>query len=467
MGAEATRSFELPLLHSAHRAWLLLAGGAGIGVIAMVDWKVEPNLSLGFLYFLPILLLAPNLNTFPLLAVCAGCAVLRETLSPLPFEAGSFARAFMALASFLGGGLVVRELARNRQRAVENAAQLQEQVEGRREAEEELRVLVESSPAAILTAGSDGRIMQANGAARRLLGTSDDALPGEPLAAFLPALASVLDRPGPQFRTNLECMGRRGDGSVFLAHVWFSSYQTRTGPRLAAIVLDATEQFRDREASGLDAAAATSRILFGAVSHEVRNLSAAASVAHANLGRNAGLAANADYQALGALVDGLQRIASSELRLSSPRTSGAVDLATVLDELRIVVEPSLRESGVRFEVDVPADLPRVVGEPHSLLQILLNLAQNSQRALADAGDKRLLVRAAADGESVTVRFVDTGPGVPDPGRLFRPFQPGGEASGLGLFVSRTIARSFAGDLRYEPLPEGSCFALRLLCRREP
>jgi PAS domain S-box-containing protein len=372
----------------------------------------------------------------------------------------------MAFASFSGGGLMVRQLARNRQQALAHAAQLQEQVEGRREAEEELRVLVESSPAAILTAGADGRVVQANGAARRLLGAGGEALEGERLAAFLPALASALDRPGPQFRTNLECMGRRRDGGVFLAHVWFSSYTTRTGPRLAAIVLDASEQFRDREASGLDAAAATSRILFGAVSHEVRNLSAAASVAHANLGRTAGLAANEDYLALGALVDGLQRIASSELRLGSDRSSGSVDLETVLNELRIVVEPSLRESGVSFEIDIAPGLPHVVGEPHSLLQILLNLAQNSQRALASAERKRLLVRAEANGEAVTVRFSDTGPGVRHPERLFRPFQPGGEASGLGLFVSRTIARSFAGDLRYEPVPDGSCFALRLLSRTE-
>jgi hypothetical protein len=211
-------------------------------------------------------------------------------------------------------------------------------------------VLVESSPAAIITTDAEGRVLQANGAARRLLAAEERRLDGQQLALYLPALGSVLDRPGPQYRTNLECTGRRGDGSVFLAHVWFSTYRTLSGLRMAAIVLDASEQFRDREASGLDAMADASRILFGAVSHEVRNLSAAAAVAYANLGRSRDLAANEDFKALGALVEGLQAIASCELRLSSRTDPGTVDLNTVLDELRIVVEPSFREAGMGLEL---------------------------------------------------------------------------------------------------------------------
>jgi PAS domain S-box-containing protein len=460
------RAFRLPLLDPTRRAAPSLLSAAAIVSIALVDWKVQPNLSLGFLYVFPILVLALVLTPLQLLAVCAVCAVLREALSPLPLDAGAWARTSMAFVSFVGGGLLVAELSRNRQRALAHAAALEEQIERRREAEEELRVLVESTPAAILTADGDGTILHANEAARRLLGGEGDGPAGERLASYLPALASALDPPGHSFRTSLECMGRRGDGGVFLAHVWFSTYRMLSGPRLAAIVLDASEQFRDREASGLDATAATSRILFGAVSHEVRNLSAAASVAHANLARNSAVASNEDFKALGALVDGLQRIASSELRLSSRKSPGFVDLYTVLDELRIVIEPAFRDSAMTLEVDVAPGLPRVAGDPHGLLQIFLNLALNSHRALARSAEKRLLVAAAGNGEGVTVRFRDTGPGVSSPDRLFRPFDSAGQASGLGLFVSRTIARSFAGDILHEPEPGGCCFAVRLAAAKQ-
>jgi signal transduction histidine kinase len=453
----------------ARRLRVLLAGGVTIVAIAFVDWKVKPNLSLGFLYVVPILFLAVFVRWLHLFAVCGACALLREVLSPLPWDAGAAGRTLTAFVSFAGAGFLVNELARNRQRAVEHAALLQEQIDRRHEAEEELRVLVESSPAAIVTADASGRILQANAAAVRLLASERAPLVGSPLAACLPALGSVLDRPGPQFRTNLECMGRRGDGGLFLAHVWFSTYGTLSGMRLAAIVLDASEQFRDREASGLDSMADTSRVLFGAVSHEVRNLSAAAAVAHANLGRTAlALTGNEDFRALGALVEGLQRIASCELRLSSRPAPGNVDLNTVLDQLRIVIEPSFREAGVAIDMEMPARLPQVVGEPHGLLQIFLNLAWNSFRAMQSSPERRLVVAASANGEGVSVRFSDTGRGVSVPERLFRPFQPGsrgtelGEATGLGLFVSRTIARSFAGDLLYEPRSQGSCFVLRLV-----
>ena len=60
-----------------------------------------------------------------------------------------------------------------------------------------------------------------------------------------------------------------------------------------------------------------------------------------------------------------------------------------------------------------------------------------------------------------IRFEDTGIGVASPENLFRPFQRGAKSSGLGLYVSRAIMRSFGGDLAHEPGPEGCCFAVIL------
>jgi two-component system sensor kinase FixL len=207
--------------------------------------------------------------------------------------------------------------------------------------------------------------------------------------------------------------------------------------------------------------ATASRILFAAVSHEVRNLSAAAGVAYANLEREKSVVGNEDFKALGTLLAGLEKIASAELRLAADTTRARANLSTVLDELRVVLEPALEEAGVELDWRVGEGLPQVFGEHHSLLQVFLNLAQNSQRELQRTSEKRLGVTAQADGESVVVRFEDTGPGVPQPERLFRPFQHGSDATGLGLYVSRAIMRSFSGDLRNEPRSRGSCFAVEL------
>lgn len=452
---------DIPLLDSKPaRRKALLASGIAIVVIAVLDWKVKPNVSLGFLYVFPILFLSLFSPRRQIVAVATACGVLREVLSPLAWDGDATARMLMGLVAFLGAGLFVSELARNRRLAVEHAAQLKQQIALREEVEEELRVLVESSPAAIFTLDGEGRILLANEAAHRLL-AFEEPMQGERIDPYLGALVSALERQPSLLRTNMECIGRRRNGEVFLAHIWFSTYQTLAGTRLAAIVLDASEQLRDREESGLGSMAAASRVLFGAVSHEVRNLAAAAAVAHANLARTAGLTENDDFKALGALVVGLERIASCDLRLGSTRGADCIDLRNVLDELRVVLEPAFREDGMAVAWRIASDLPLVLGEPHSLLQIFLNLAQNSQRAMLGCEGPRLTVTAASEDHGVTVRFEDTGPGVACPEKLFRPFSHGGEATGLGLFVSRTIARSFAGDLQHEPRALGSCFAVRL------
>jgi two-component system, LuxR family, sensor kinase FixL len=457
----AKPALGIPLLESASaRRKALLASGIAIVLIALVDWKVTPNLTLGFLYVFPILVLALFARRSRIVIVAAVCGILREALSPLPWDGDALARTLMGIVAFLGAGLFVSELARNRRLALDHAGQLKQEIDLREEVQEELRVLVESSPAAILTLDAEGRVLLANEAAHRLLAFENQPMRGEPVRPLLPALVSALDRPRSSLRTNMECVGRRRDGEVFLAHVWFSTYHTLAGARLAAIVMDVSEQLRDREAVGLGSVAAASRVLFGAVSHEVRNLAAAAAVAHANLARLGTLGENDDFKALGALVEGLERIASSDLRLLANRMVSSIDLHNVLDELRIVLEPAFREDDMAVEWCIPAELPRVMADRHSLLQIFLNLAQNSQRAMAECEPRRLTVTAAHEDDHVAVRFEDTGPGVRHPEQLFRPFERG-DATGLGLFVSRTIARSFAGDLQHESRPTGSCFSVHL------
>jgi C4-dicarboxylate-specific signal transduction histidine kinase len=109
----------------------------------------------------------------------------------------------------------------------------------------------------------------------------------------------------------------------------------------------------------------------------------------------------------------------------------------------------------------------VWAERHNLLQVLLNLTKNSQRAMEDQGQKEFRVSASVEGERVVVRVRDTGHGISNPERLFQPFQEGAEATGLGLYLSRAFVRTFNGDLRYEPGPPGCCFALDLVPFTDP
>jgi PAS domain S-box-containing protein len=448
------------------RTKLLLVAATMILTVALIDWRVELNVSFGFLYLFPMLIAGSCLPRWQLALLGALCTFLAERFAPFTWDpAAGVPRDIFMFTSYFGTALFAYESARNRRLTERHVREVEQEAELRRDAEQQLQALIESSPAAILTVDSAGKILMANQAAHRLLGFERGTLPGELIKDFLPPLARVppADESTPSFRTALQCSGRRQDGEVFLADVWFSTYKTSAGPRLAAMLVDSSEDLRDKEESSLHHLMVASRLAVGAVSHEIRNVCGAISVVYENLSRHGEGAQSEDFRALGNLVEGLGKIATLELRQSAGSEELApVDLGSVLDELRIVTEPSLRESGVLVRWHVPETLPRVWAERHNLLQVLLNLTKNSQRAMQDQAVKEFTVSAGVECERVVVRVRDTGHGIPNPERLFQPFQEGAEATGLGLYLSRALVRTFNGDLRYEPGSPGCCFALDLV-----
>jgi PAS domain S-box-containing protein len=443
---------------------VLAAVGFLIAAIALADIsQLSMGMSLGFLYLLPILVAALHLKRKEILGLAVLCTLLREALGPFAWNRGLAIRSALGLLAYGGSGLFVAELAERRRRKLEQLRLLGEQARLRESAEQQLRALIETSPMAILTMDIEGSIRLANQAAHEMLRVSQDGLGGQHVGRYLPLLASVpqADATGRVFRTMLECKGRRANGEVFPAHVWLSSYATVSGPMLAAMVLDASEELRDREALGFDQLMSSSRILIRAVSHEIRNICAAIAVVHANLRRVPGIERYEDFQALGTLVEGLGKLVTSELRTASQNAPASVNLYDLIEEFRIIVEPSFAEEEAQVEWIVPEDLPPVAAERYGLLHIFMNLASNSQRALRGAEVRRMTVSASLEQDRVVVRFADTGPGIQHPELLFQPFRHTSDGAGLGLYLSRALARSFAGELRYEPRAYGSCFAVEL------
>lgn len=325
---------------------MLLRAAVTITVVALVDWRFDVNISFGFLYLFPMLMVGSCLNPWQIAGVAALCTGLVEAFDSFPWATNvGIPRLILTFAAFTGAGLFVYESARNRRLASQHLADVEHEMDLRREAEAQLKVLIESSPACIFTLDADGKVLLANEAAHRLLALEIGKLPGRSIARYFPALTSI---PFPQgesrlFRTAMECRGKRHDGSVFLAQVWFSTYRTSAGPRLAAVVFDSSDELRDREEFSLQHLLAGSSILVSAVCHEIRNLCGAIAAVHTQLARNDGLSANEDFRTLGSLLEGLLRIAGLELR-ESKLEAEYVDLGPILEELRIVIESEFRGS---------------------------------------------------------------------------------------------------------------------------
>ena len=444
-----------------NRTKLLVLASLLVTVIAVVDWFTKPYISVGFLYLFPIMIVSGYLSRQQIIVVALGCAFLQEAFSNLP-QNEALVRLLFSSAGFIGTGLFISELLRNRRIVLQHVDELEGQIALRKDAEEQLRVLVESSPAAIITIGSRGQILLANEAAQQLLAPGAQPLAGQEINAYLPSLKTVLQTQLSRgFRTALQCRGHRSDGETFLAGVWFSTYNTISGPRLAAIVVDLSEDLRNREDLSLDHLLKSSRILMSAVAHEIRNLCSAVLVIQKNLSRLDALQDNSDFQALSTLIQSLEQIAGLELRTSAAQNAAAVELTSVIDELRVLVESAYHESEMEVQWKIEDSLPLVWADRYGLVQVFLNLARNSKRAMQSSRTKRLWVTASREGSTVVIRFEDTGVGIGSPENLFRPFQSGSESSGLGLYLSRAIMRSFGGELIYEPRAHGCCFAVVL------
>jgi signal transduction histidine kinase len=432
-------------------------------LIAAVDWRVDAEIPLGFLYLLPMLLLGRVLNRWQICIAALLCTGLSEAFNSLKWTAVvGLPRDILTFAAFASLGLFVYGMMRSRRVTAEHMREIENEIQARQDAESQLEVLIESSPVAVFTADEKGQILLANDAANRLFTAQDGALPGTFMHQYLPSLLNLpgARQTGRMFRTAMQCHGVRSDGEVFLADVWFSTYQTKVGARLAAMVVDTSDDLRTREESSLHQLLAGSRLVVAGVSHEIRNICAAIGVVHQNLRRNQGEEMTDDFEALNTLIESLQKMAIVDLRRTTDRAT-SVNLHSLLEELRIIVEPSLAEGGVSFKVLEGGDLPPVSADRSSLMQVFLNLIKNSERAMEMRAEKELCIRVEQERDSVTIHVVDTGEGVREPDELFKPFQHKAHATGLGLYLSRAFVRSFHGELRYEPTASGASFAVEL------
>lgn len=439
---------------------LLPVAVAMVAGLSAFEYAVEFDFSLGVLYTIPVLIAAAALTRGQLVVFGLFAALARAPFTPAASWLEFVLKFAMASIAYVGSGLLIVEMSNSRRRLIEAFARLQQEQSLRQQAEAQWRILAESSPAAILTMDADTVVVASNRAAQQML-AAETPLTGRQLADCFPMFAHALqvgtaDR---VIRTSVSGWARRLDGQPFPVQAWFSVYGEPGTRGLAAIAVDMSEEVRDREREHFQHLLNYNRLLASAVSHEIRNLCAAIIVAASNLSARHELRSVPDLDALVQLVRGLKELAS--LELASTRAGGehSTDVATVIDQLRVVVEPDWEEIGGRVTWEVPVGLPKVAADAHGLLQIFLNLCQNSLRAVSKGGSPWLTVSVQTQDEDVVVTVTDAGPGIASPDRLFQLHPPdsASEGSGLGLYISRALARSFGGELAYVSQGEGTRF----------
>jgi two-component system nitrogen regulation sensor histidine kinase GlnL len=183
-------------------------------------------------------------------------------------------------------------------------------------------------------------------------------------------------------------------------------------------------------------------------------------------------AADEDARALAALIvaeaDRLAALADGLLHHDGAPRLAATNIHAVIERALDVLRAA--PSAPRLVEDYDPSVPDVLADADRLQQVLLNLLRNA----AQAGAATLGVRTRVEhgvrlGERVwpsalRVDVRDDGPGVPDAVRdhLFQPLVSGrADGAGLGLALSRELAREHGGDLRCSSRPGATVFSLYL------
>ena len=152
-----------------------------------------------------------------------------------------------------------------------------------------------------------------------------------------------------------------------------------------------------------------------------------------------------------------------------PLELAPVVIAKVCATLEELTEPQLADKRIRYRCATIAPSIAVVADADKVLQILVNLVTNAMKFTPAGGEIALSAEAEADVVRVTV--ADTGRGVPADklDAIFEPFvqverrlRGTSEGVGLGLSISRELARAMGGDLRVRStFGQGAAFTLTL------
>jgi len=168
----------------------------------------------------------------------------------------------------------------------------------------------------------------------------------------------------------------------------------------------------------------------------------------------------------GAIVDRLRNF----VRRKGPQQV-EVDLHSLIRNQLALMEPEIRRSLVKVELDIADDLPRVVADESQIEQVIVNLLRNSLEAMAatPAEERRLVIRAAENsGGQIEVAVIDHGDGLSPEARMrsFEPFfstKPLG--LGMGLAISRSLVQGHGGRLWLDETGgRGACFRFTLPLR---
>jgi C4-dicarboxylate-specific signal transduction histidine kinase len=152
---------------------------------------------------------------------------------------------------------------------------------------------------------------------------------------------------------------------------------------------------------------------------------------------------------------------------AAPASREQVSVKSILLQALSLLDEQLRVRNIEVSQHFCREDAMVMGNAIQLEQVFLNLLTNARDALAESREKRITIDCSVDGTTVSIRFRDTGPGIPVglERRIFDPFfttKEVGAGTGLGLSITYGIVRDHQGTISLESQPgHGAAFLIDL------
>jgi two-component system NtrC family sensor kinase len=134
--------------------------------------------------------------------------------------------------------------------------------------------------------------------------------------------------------------------------------------------------------------------------------------------------------------------------------AGEVHLDREVETTLAILREGIERRGIDVVVNVPRDLPAIIGVQADIEQLLLNLLTNARDAMPRGG--RLVIRAARRDDRLELTIEDTGCGIPAThlAKIQEPFfTTKSTGSGLGLAICRSILSQMRGRMEIDSQPE--------------
>ena len=310
----------------------------------------------------------------------------------------------------------------------------------------------------VLVVDAEGRLRQANAAARLLLGQPDLAV-GRALAAASPQLARLLEDSGGQMADSTSGFRPTGAGHNLRIQV------KRLGQRgsAATLVLLDDEAALAEEAQRMKLASLGQ--LTASIAHEIRNPLGAIGHAVQLLGESPSFD-EADRQLTGIIRNNVQRVnevIENVLQLSRRDRARPepVELRPWVVRLAEDARRGSRLEAGQITVTIVPEDTSVITDPRQIGQVVTVLMENAATHFTgDRADLRIAVTGGIGASGTAFLEVsDNGPGIPAEARsrIFEPFfSTRHNGTGLGLYLARELSEGCGGRLEHVPSADGGC-----------